>query len=153
MIQPPSVWRPSFSFPPSLEGGGISFPPLPRPLWRKSGPRSLQILGSKYPSDEGRPWSLWPLSWLSSLAPYKASGPTSLSEVGRLVLLVAGPGSRSALPSSSSPRRVMGKYIKRFPGIMRIKHMTCQYEDLPNSRVGTVGTRGPRLNPSMIFQT
>ena len=121
--------EPILFFLPLLGGIGFPFlpPPLPRPLRRRSGPQSLRTLCPKYPCDEGRPWSLWPPSRPSSSAPCKAPGQASSSEVGRLVLLAAGPDSRSAPPSSSSPRRIIGKYIRNFPQSTQIKRTSCQY--------------------------
>ena len=86
---------------------GICLPPPPRPLRRQNGHWSLRILCPKCHGDKGRPGSFWPPSRPSSSVPCKAPGPASSSEVGRPVLLAVGPDSRSAPPSSSSPRRVV----------------------------------------------
>ena len=125
-IRPPGMRKPSFS---SLPLRGTRLLPPPLHLRRRDGRWSLWILCPKHHNDGGCSWSPWPLYGLLSLAPHKAPGPASSSEVGRLVLLAAGSGSRSALPSSSSPRIIAEKYIERFPWIIQIKHVTCQHTE------------------------
>ena len=88
--------------------------PPPRPLRRKNGHSSLRILCPEHHGDGGRPWSSWPPSRPSSSVPCKAPGPTSSSEVGRPVLLAEGLDSRSAPPSSPSPRKMIGNMLSIF---------------------------------------